>query len=121
MTVNDYNQCVRQLSDVLFRFAWKSTGNKEDGRDVVQSSFAALWEQRSKVPVAKAKAFLFQVAYNQSVDLFRRGRRMQFPAQAPEVAAWPDSPAAMQPSTSWCYGTSWARPVPAMAIRSSTG
>lgn len=92
MDVKAYNSIVHQYSDSLYRFACKCTGNAEDGRDVVQNCFEALWQRRDRVEEAKAKAFLFQVAYNQSVDVYRKGRRTQYPAQAPEVQAHSGSP-----------------------------
>jgi RNA polymerase sigma-70 factor (ECF subfamily) len=79
MDVNDYNDCVSDWSDALFRFARKCTGHEEDARDAVQSAYAALWEKRSQVPRDKAKSFLFQVAYHQSVNAYRRQRRVVLP------------------------------------------
>ncbi len=78
MKPNDYNACVKEWADALFRFAWKSTGNEEDARDVVQNSFAVLWEKKEEVAPEKAKSFLFQVAYRQSVDLYRKHHRMTY-------------------------------------------
>lgn len=78
MKPNDYNACVKEWADALFRFAWKSTGNEEDARDVVQNSFAVLWEKKDDVAPEKAKSFLFQVAYRQSIDLYRKHHRMTY-------------------------------------------
>lgn len=78
MELNDYNTCVREWSDAVYRFACKCTGNAEDARDIVQNSFAVLWEKKKDVPPARAKSFLFQVAYNQSVDMYRKQRRMSY-------------------------------------------
>jgi RNA polymerase sigma factor (sigma-70 family) len=72
MEVNDYNACVHQWADPLFRFACKCTGQAEDARDVVQNSFEVLWQKRKDVAPEKGKAFLFQVAYRQSVDTYRK-------------------------------------------------
>ena len=78
MNAHAYNQCVSQLSDAVYRFACKCTGNEEEAKDVVQTSFEVLWKKRADVPEEKAKAFLFQVAYNQSVSAFRSaGRQVQ--------------------------------------------
>jgi RNA polymerase sigma factor (sigma-70 family) len=81
MELKDYNTCVKEWADALFRFACKCTGNEEDARDVVQNSFAVLWEKRKDVMPAKAKAFLFQVAYNQSIDNYRKQRRISYKEQ----------------------------------------
>lgn len=75
MNATAYNDCVRKLSDALYRFACKCTGDEEAAKDVVQSSFEALWNKRVEVPEEKAKAFLFQVAYNQSVNAWRIAER----------------------------------------------
>lgn len=81
MELTDYNTCVKDWADALFRFACKCTGNEEDARDVVQNSFEVLWQKRKDVVPAKAKAFLFQVAYNQSVDNFRKKSRIVYKEQ----------------------------------------
>ncbi len=75
MNAHAYNHCVRELSDAVYRFACKCTGNEEEAKDVVQTSFEVLWTKRDGVPAEKAKAFLFQVAYNQSVSAFRAAGR----------------------------------------------
>lgn len=78
MDAKSYNACVHEWADALFRFACKCTGNEEDARDIVQSSFEVLWQKKENVTPEKGKAFLFQVAYNQSVDMYRKKSRMQY-------------------------------------------
>jgi RNA polymerase sigma-70 factor (ECF subfamily) len=84
MNATAYNDCVRKLSDALYRFACKCTGDGEAAKDVVQSSFEALWNKRADVPEEKAKAFLFQVTYNQSVNVWRAAERQASAAVAAE-------------------------------------
>lgn len=84
MELNDYNACVHQWADALFRFACKCTKHEEDARDVVQNSFEVLWQKRDAVLPDKAKAFLFQVAYRQAVDNYRKKGRIVYPEHAPE-------------------------------------
>ena len=81
MELNDYNNCVKEWADALFRFACKCTGNEEDARDVVQNSFEVLWQKRKDVAADKAKPFLFQVAYRQSIDNYRKQRRVSYKEQ----------------------------------------
>ena len=83
MEVKDYNACVQQWADPLFRFACKCTGNEEDARDVVQTSFEVLWQKRGDVMPEKAKSYLFQVAYRQSIDIYRKKGRVEY-KEAPE-------------------------------------
>lgn len=78
MDAKGYNACVHDWADALFRFACKCTRHEEDARDIVQSSFEVLWKKKESVDAGKAKAFLFQVAYNQSVDMYRRKGRIQY-------------------------------------------
>ncbi len=78
MDAKSYNACVHNWADALFRFACKCTGNEEDARDIVQSSFEVLWHKKDSVNEEKGKAFLFQVAYNQSVDMYRKKGRIQY-------------------------------------------
>lgn len=83
MDAKEYNKCVNEWSDALFRFACKCTGNQDDAHDVVQNSFEVLWQKKEDIMEAKAKAFLFQVAYRQSVDNYRKKARISF-TDAPE-------------------------------------
>lgn len=83
MEAKEYNICVQEWADALFRFACKCTGQASDAHDVVQGSFEVLWQKRKDVSVEKAKAFLFQVAYRQSIDNYRKKAKVVY-AQGPE-------------------------------------
>jgi RNA polymerase sigma factor (sigma-70 family) len=94
MDARSYNACVQDWADALYRFACKSTGNPEDARDIVQGSFEVLWQKKEHVPAEKGKSFLFQVAYNQSVDVYRKKGRIRYQEtlKEPEItrSAHPD-------------------------------
>jgi RNA polymerase sigma-70 factor (ECF subfamily) len=92
MEVEDYNESVKAWADPLFRFAYKCTGNEEDARDVVQTSFEVLWQKRKDVAAEKSKAFLFQVAYRQSVDVYRKKVRIQYKENVEEKSQNPANP-----------------------------
>jgi RNA polymerase sigma-70 factor (ECF subfamily) len=91
MEVNEYNTCVHEWADALFRFACKCTGNQDDAHDVVQNSFEVLWQKRESVEPGKGKAFLFQVAYRQSVDNYRKRAKVAF-IEMPEESYTPSNP-----------------------------
>jgi RNA polymerase sigma-70 factor (ECF subfamily) len=76
MTEKDYNQCVTQYSDNVYRFIYKNLGHAEDARDVVQTAFEKLWINREKVDHERSKAFLFTVAYNQMIDHIRKSKKL---------------------------------------------
>ena len=67
-----YNQCVDQYADGLFRFALASLRNREEAEDVVQDCFARVWEHRGSVEYAKAKSYIFTTAHHLIVDTVRK-------------------------------------------------
>ncbi len=76
MTEKEYNECVTQYADNVYRFIVKNLRNEEDAKDVVQTSFEKLWLNRKTVEYAKSKSFLFTVAYHQMIDHIRKTKRI---------------------------------------------
>lgn len=77
MKVRDYNNCVEQNADGVFRFILKNLKNEDNARDVVQDAFMKLWERHQQVDAAKAKSYLFTTAYHCMIDMIRKGKRME--------------------------------------------
>jgi RNA polymerase sigma-70 factor (ECF subfamily) len=77
MTDREYNSCVSDHADGVYRFILKNLQHVEDARDVVQSAFEKMWVNRSQVNIATAKSFLFTVAYNQMIDHIRKNKRIE--------------------------------------------
>lgn len=77
MTDKEYNSCVSDHADGVYRFILKNLQHVEDARDVVQSAFEKMWVNRSQVNMATAKSFLFTVAYNQMIDHIRKNKRIE--------------------------------------------
>jgi RNA polymerase sigma factor (sigma-70 family) len=77
MTELEYNQCVNEYADNLFRFIVKNLRHEEDARDIVQTSFEKLWRNRDAVESTKSKSYLFTVGYNQMIDHIRKNKRIQ--------------------------------------------
>lgn len=75
MTVEDYNRCVDDHSDGLYRFALKHLRDTDRAKDVVQESFARLWVKVEEVEAAKAKSYLFTTAHHAIIDEVRKGSR----------------------------------------------
>ncbi|RYG50976.1 MAG: RNA polymerase sigma factor, partial [Chitinophagaceae bacterium] len=46
MTEREYNECVTNYSDNVYRFIYKNLGHEEDARDVVQSAYEKMWRNR---------------------------------------------------------------------------
>ena len=76
MTEKEYNFCVTQFADNVYRFIFKNLGHKEDAQDVVQSAFEKLWVNRDHVENHSSKAYLFTVAYHQMIDHIRKQKRI---------------------------------------------
>ena len=77
MTEKEYNQCVNQYADNVFRFIVKNLRHEEDSRDIVQTAFEKLWRNREAVENEKSKSYLFTVAFNQMSDHIRKAKRIQ--------------------------------------------
>jgi RNA polymerase sigma factor (sigma-70 family) len=86
MTEKEYNQCVTQYADNVYRFILKNLGHKEDAQDVVQGAFEKLWMNREHVDNERSKSYLFTVAYHQMIDHIRKHKRItlkdEFKAEA---------------------------------------
>lgn len=77
MTEREYNTCVRNFADNVYRFILKNIRHEEDAQDIVQSSFEKLWKNREDVHPETAKSYLFTIAYNQMIDHIRKAKRVQ--------------------------------------------
>ncbi|HMP92044.1 MAG TPA: RNA polymerase sigma factor [Phnomibacter sp.] len=86
MTDKEYNDCVRQYADNVYRFIVKNLKHTEDAQDVVQSAFEKLWINRAQVDATKAKSYLFTIAYHQMIDHLRRTKRTSYKEEIPEGA-----------------------------------
>ena len=75
MTEKDYNDCVKQYADNVYRFILKNLRHEEDARDVVQTAFEKLWRSRQEVDPDKSKSYLFTVAYHQMIDHIRKTKK----------------------------------------------
>lgn len=78
MKIKDYNKCVDQYADGVFRFIVKHMRVEDRARDVVQDAFLKMWEKRSDVQAEKAKSYLFTTAYHCMIDVIRREKKVQY-------------------------------------------
>ena len=75
MDRSEYNKCVKDLSGNVFRFVRKYVRDTDDANDLVQDAFEKLWLKKENVPVEKAKAWLFTVSYNASMNFLKKSGR----------------------------------------------
>lgn len=76
MTEREYNECVNEYADNVYRFIFKNLRHEENAKDVVQSAFEKLWITREQVQGDKVKSYLFTVAYHQMIDFIRKQKRI---------------------------------------------
>jgi RNA polymerase sigma-70 factor (ECF subfamily) len=86
MTEREYNECVNQYADNVYRFILKNLGHSADAKDVVQSSFEKLWINRAQVESDRSKSYLFTVAYHQMIDHIRKNKRIHLKEDFDEEA-----------------------------------
>jgi len=75
MTVAEYNICVDNFADNLFRFIFKNLRDEEQSKDVVQDTFTKLWLKVEDVNFEKAKSYLFTTGYRTMIDWIRREKK----------------------------------------------
>ena len=75
MTRNEYNHCVDEYADGLYRFILKNLRDKEKARDIVQEAFTKVWVKKDEVDVSKSKPYLYTTAYHTMIDMIRKDER----------------------------------------------
>ena len=75
MTRKEYNEAVELYADNLYRFVVKHTQNRMLSEDVVQETFAKVWEKHEGIEASKAKSYLFTTAYHQMIDALKKEKR----------------------------------------------
>lgn len=93
MTEKEYNDCVNQYADNVYRFILKNLRHEEDARDVVQTAFEKLWRNREEVDADRCKSYLFTVAYHQMIDHLRKVKRITLREEFSEHSRVDERPA----------------------------
>src|SRR5262245_47503181 len=92
MTEQEYNECVTNYADNVYRFILKNLRHEEDARDVVQTAFEKMWRNREEVDAQRSKSYLFTVAYHQMIDHIRKVKRIQLREEFSETSRIQDRP-----------------------------
>lgn len=75
MTQKEYNKAVEEFADNIYRFVLKHIKNKMLADDVVQETFAKVWEKHETVEAEKVKSYLFTTAYHCMIDVIKKENR----------------------------------------------
>lgn len=76
MTVEEYNTCVDELADGLYRFILKNLRDEDEAQDIVQESYTRMWERINNIQYQKARSYLFTTAYHTMIDRIRKNQRL---------------------------------------------
>jgi len=86
MTTREYNNCVDQHADGVYRFILKNLKDEHDAQDVVQDAFEKLWLNHKKLASGKAKSYLFTTAYHTMIDHIRKKKHSGSIEDIPETS-----------------------------------
>ncbi len=76
MTTAEYNKCVDQFSDGVYRFILKNMKDEDKAKDVVQETFVRLWDKVKDVNYKKAKSYIYTTAYHCFINVVRYEKRI---------------------------------------------
>ena len=76
MTPSQYNICVKQYADGVYRFIMKNIRSRDEAQNIVQNTFEKLWVRREEVNFEKAKSYIFTIAYRNMIDVIRASKRI---------------------------------------------
>ncbi len=59
MTIEEYNKCVDDFADAVYRFVLKQIKDKHNAKDIVQDTFEKMWIKMDSIEYSKSKSYLF--------------------------------------------------------------
>src|SRR3989344_9607710 len=75
MTVSEFNSCVDNYADNLYRFILKTVRDKDVAKDIVQDTYEKMWLKVSELESTNAKSYMFTTAYRTMIDRIRRDKK----------------------------------------------
>lgn len=92
ISTQEYNQAVKEYTQRIFRFLYKSLKDPEAVNDLVQDCYLKLWQNRDKVSPPKIKSWLFSVAYHAMLDyLAECSRKVPLDAETQVIQVFQNS------------------------------
>src|SRR5262252_1551149 len=93
----DFEQLFQEHHGLVYRAAYRITGNTQDAEDVLQTLFLRLLHRGRPLDVdANPKGYLHRAAVNIALDIVRARRRVSSDGSVPETA--------VDPRTGWIQG-----------------
>lgn len=75
MTVSEFNNCVDQYADNLYRFILKHIKDEDVAKDIVQDTYEKVWRKVNDIESTNAKSYLFTAAHHTLVDYTRKAKK----------------------------------------------
>jgi RNA polymerase sigma factor (sigma-70 family) len=75
VTTEEYNICVDQHADGVYRFILHNLRDEELARDIVQDAFEKMWLNVAGINPEKSKSYLFTTVYNTMLTRIRRDKK----------------------------------------------
>jgi RNA polymerase sigma factor (sigma-70 family) len=75
VTTAEYNKCVDQHADGVYRFILHNLRDEELARDIVQDAFEKMWMNVANIQSDKAKSYLFTTAYHTMLNRIKRDKK----------------------------------------------
>lgn len=75
MTVTEFNTCVDQYSDNLYRFILKHIKDADVAKDIVQDTYEKVWRKVNDIESTNAKSYLFTAAHHTLIDYTRKAKK----------------------------------------------
>lgn len=72
MTIEEYNRCVEEHADGLYRFVLFRLRDEDAAQDIVQDVFEKMWRLKDSIDSNKTKSYLFTAGYHSVIDAIRR-------------------------------------------------
>jgi RNA polymerase sigma factor (sigma-70 family) len=75
VTVTEFNTCVDQYSDNLYRFILKHIKDSDVAKDIVQDTYEKVWRKVNDIESTNAKSYLFTAAHHTLIDYTRKAKK----------------------------------------------
>jgi len=75
LTIEEYNKCVDDFADAVYRFVLKQIKDKHNAKDIVQDTFEKMWIKMDSIEYSKSKSYLFTAAYHTLIDFIRKQKK----------------------------------------------
>jgi RNA polymerase sigma factor (sigma-70 family) len=76
MTTAEFNQCVDDHSNGVYRFILKNIRDEDKAKDIVQDSFEKMWLKVNEIEYQKSRSYLFTTAYHTMIDAIRKDKNL---------------------------------------------